>query len=325
MPIISIIIPCYNLGSYLDGCLNSISHQEVGEVEYIFVNDGSTDRTLDKIQKFCRGKESYCRIINQSNSGVSNARNAALKLCKGEYLYMLDGDDLLTESAIKEMLRAIKISHADMIISNALILNASGEETLLKLPIQSGKYTPEEFFKKIKVFPTIPKNLYRTEIVKKHTLCFDNKLKFGEVYEFTLRFLCFSKNIFVSDSCYFKYIMRAQSASHAPDYSKDISILDTLKKYNEIKGDFSNQPSYKITMFKMLMAFSYNKYAKLKLINKSATDNIYQIHHDPNVSKLCKDVFALKSTPVKERLLALYFYLTGVQGYKLLVRILNLK
>ena len=84
-PLISVIIPCYNLGEYLDACLNSILRQGAGDVEYIFVNDGSTDGTLEKLKQFVQDK-SYCKLINQSNKGVSAARNAALDISQGEYI-----------------------------------------------------------------------------------------------------------------------------------------------------------------------------------------------------------------------------------------------
>ena len=230
---ISVVIPCYNLGHYLDACLDSIARQPVGKVEYIFINDGSTDETLPKLKSFCEERTSYCNIIDQCNSGVSAARNAAINVCNGEYIYILDGDDILTVSSIEDMLNDIEISDADMIISNVILLKASGEEELLRLPIKTGIYSPKELFRSVKVFPTIPQNLYRTEIVKQQRLTFDKNLKYGEVYEFTLKFLCYAKNVYVSDSCFFKYVMRGGSATHSPNFSKDLTILDTLKKYNQ--------------------------------------------------------------------------------------------
>lgn len=321
---ISIIIPCYNLGHYLDACLDSIARQPVGKVEYIFINDGSTDSTIEKLRNFCSGRVSYCKIIDKQNGGVSAARNDAIKLCKGEYIYILDGDDILTNSAVRDMLEAIDTSHADMIISDAIMLTSSLEESRIKLPLPSGSYSPKEFYEKVKVFPTIPQNLYRTELIKRYNLFFDPSLKYGEVYEFTLKFISHAKYIYVSHNCFFKYVMRATSASHKPNFTKDLSILDTLRKCNQAGVEFYTFSSFKATEFKMLMAFSYNKYVKLKLTNKEALTNISTLYKDRNVRKLCNDIIKSSSVPVKERLLAAYFRITGVSGYRFLVTLLKI-
>lgn len=324
MPTISIIVPCYNLGEYLDACLESITKQDIGEVEYIFVNDGSTDSTLEKLRKFCGENGEFCKIIDKPNGGVSAARNDAIRVCKGEYIYILDGDDILTNSAVRNMLIAIEKSHADMIISDAIVLASSLEESLIELPIPTGVYSPKEFYEKVKLFPTIPQNLYRTEIIRREGLCFDSSLRYGEVYEFTIKFLCHAKDIYVSHDCFFKYVMRAMSASHKPDFTKDLSILDTLRKWNQNGVYFYKFPSFKATEFKMLMAFSYNKYVKLRLINREAVDNISTLYKDINVRKLCDDIVKSSGVPVRERLLATYFRTTGVAGYKFLVRLLKI-
>lgn len=316
---ISIIIPCYNLGEYIKPCLESIKQQKIGEVEYIFVNDGSTDDTLRNIQDFCEGKH-YCKVLDQSNAGVSAARNSALMIAAGEYVYLLDGDDILTENAVEKMLTAVEKSDCDAVLSDGIILKNNKEKSL-PLPLSDGIYTPVELYKAVKVFPTIPQLLYKRDILEKQNLRFDTNLKYGEVYDFTIRFFCFSTRIKIVSQSYFKYVMRKESASHTPNYQKDLSVIETLKKYNKVGIQFSSFSSFNTTTFKMIMAFTYNKYVKLKLTNEDALRNIKKLLKDPEVKALIKKI-ANSSSSIKERILAMYVLKTGVNGYRLLTHII---
>ena len=316
---ISIIIPCYNLSSYINSCIEGISRQPVGKVEYIFINDGSTDDTLIQIEEFCKTKP-YCKIINQPNAGVSSARNTGIKHAEGEYIYLLDGDDILTDNAISTMLDAIKDSDCDAVLSETIVLQ-NGSERKIPLPIADGLYTPEEIYKNVRVFPLMPQLLYRSDIIKKHNIRFDDNLKFGEVYEFTIHFFCYAKTVKVISKCFFKYVMRDNSATHIPNYSKDLSIIETLKKYKQIGKRFSSFPSFNLTAFKIVMSFTYNKYAKLGLKCSAAIENIKFLLDDNDIRNLIKEISRSTNIPIKDRLLAIYVHLSGVRGYKLLTKL----
>ena len=99
-PKISIIIPVYNVQDYLDECLGSLVCQTFKDFEIVLVNDGSTDNTLSHIQSFAKN-DHRAIVINQSNQGVSAARNAALSIAKKEYILCLDGDDPGVQATLK--------------------------------------------------------------------------------------------------------------------------------------------------------------------------------------------------------------------------------
>ena len=88
---ISVIIPCYNHGAYLDEAVDSVLAQNYGEVEIIIVNDGSTDTFTDQLLR------SYdrpgCQVIHTPNGGLPSARNTGIKSSSGEYICCLDADD----------------------------------------------------------------------------------------------------------------------------------------------------------------------------------------------------------------------------------------
>ncbi len=102
---ISVIIPAYNVEKYIGACLDSVLAQEGVDLEIIVVDDESTDSTRDIIRRYARQhrciKALYCR-----HGGPSAARNTALRHSTGEWLAMVDGDDMLAPGALKKMLHA---------------------------------------------------------------------------------------------------------------------------------------------------------------------------------------------------------------------------
>lgn len=94
---VSVILPIYNVAPYLEETFQSIMSQSLQDIEIIAINDGSTDRSQEIIEKY---KQLDSRIISfsQPNKGQSAARNFALQHAVGQYIYMMDSDDLLTDS-----------------------------------------------------------------------------------------------------------------------------------------------------------------------------------------------------------------------------------
>lgn len=100
-PEISIIVPCYNQGQFLNECLTSILNQKFTDWECIIVNDGSPDET-DEIAKSWLLKDERFVYISKENEGLSMARNSGLKIAKGNWIQFLDCDDLIEENKLLE-------------------------------------------------------------------------------------------------------------------------------------------------------------------------------------------------------------------------------
>ena len=93
---VSVILPIYNVAPYLDETFGSIAQQTLKEIEIIAVNDGSTDHSEEIIKKW-QQQDSRIISLSQKNQGQSAARNFALRHAKGQYIYMMDSDDKLTD------------------------------------------------------------------------------------------------------------------------------------------------------------------------------------------------------------------------------------
>lgn len=108
MPIISIIIPCFNHGLYIEDTLKSLYCQTYQDYEIILVNDGSTDTNTLEVLKRLKGREKLT-IYNQENKGVVAAKNFGVEMSSGEYILPLDADDLINESYLEEALKTITL------------------------------------------------------------------------------------------------------------------------------------------------------------------------------------------------------------------------
>jgi glycosyltransferase involved in cell wall biosynthesis len=125
MPKISVILPVYNVGPYLDAALSSLISQTMKDIEIIAVNDGSTDNSEEILRGY---KEKYDNVFyyNQSNKGQSAARNHALQYATGEYVYFMDSDDLIDTDALRVCYEYAERTQADFIFFDGDILQEEG-------------------------------------------------------------------------------------------------------------------------------------------------------------------------------------------------------
>ena len=125
IPLVSIIVPAYNVRDYVADSLRSAINQTYKHIEIIVIDDGSSDGTGDAAAKAIEG-DSRCLIIRQDNRGVSAARNKAIEMSGGDYIAFLDPDDLLESNAIESMVNAASQVNADVVISRGLLFDNEG-------------------------------------------------------------------------------------------------------------------------------------------------------------------------------------------------------
>ena len=112
--LISIIVPIYKVETYLDQCVSSIVEQTYQNLEIILVDDGSPDRCPAMCDEWA-AKDSRIRVIHKPNGGLSDARNAGLDVCRGEYVAFIDSDDWLELNYVEKMLKAAQTKQADIV------------------------------------------------------------------------------------------------------------------------------------------------------------------------------------------------------------------
>lgn len=112
---VSIIIPVYNSGKYLETCLNSILAQTYKNLEIIIINDGSTDNSPEIIENYEKD-DSRIKVITQKNQGLSASRNNGLKKATGDYVTFVDSDDEIELTMIGDMLEKLKETNSDIAV-----------------------------------------------------------------------------------------------------------------------------------------------------------------------------------------------------------------
>ena len=116
-PLISLIVPIYNVENYLWSCLDSIAKQTYSNIEVLLVNDGSPDGSGVICQEFV-ARDSRFRYIEKGNGGLSDARNAGIARAQGEFISFVDSDDWIEPTYVEDLYRAALFNDAEVVVSN---------------------------------------------------------------------------------------------------------------------------------------------------------------------------------------------------------------
>lgn len=153
-PAISVIIPIYNAEKYLVECLDSAVNQTLKNIEIICVDDGSLDRSADIAAEYVK-KFDNVKLIHKENGGQSSARNVALDIACGQYIYFLDSDDYLERNALEELYARATAEDLDMVYFNAVpFADGEGLDTICSVYVKdydrqgdySGVHTGQTMF-----------------------------------------------------------------------------------------------------------------------------------------------------------------------------------
>jgi glycosyltransferase involved in cell wall biosynthesis len=218
---LSIIIPAYNVESYIERCLDSICSQitEGEHIEVIVVDDGSKDGTVDIVTTYTHHFP-FLRLISQDNSGPSVARNRGLDEATGEYIWFVDSDDYITPSAIVHICEHINKAPQTNVFFGKIYCGS----TPIGAQFKNKTYTSEEFLGNTPYFYTHPM-IYRKQFLE------DRHLKFGtyrniEDLHFNLRVLFFAKNVTHIDHFLYHYEIRPNSISSTRDKKHLLSLSE---------------------------------------------------------------------------------------------------
>lgn len=213
---VSIVIPVYNGEMYIENIVNSFISQTYKNFELIFVDDGSEDKTVDKIREVQNSSGLNIKLISQSNQGVSIARNTGISNSIGEYICFCDVDDFVAESYLSDLLGVIKKEDVDVVISKLSIIK---NNKLVEKQIEdSGKYRIEkssDFLKKIysgKVKVSICNILLDMNIIKHNRLKFSEGYSYGEDIEMLYKIISCSKYVAILDKSLYFYKLNQGSA-----------------------------------------------------------------------------------------------------------------
>ena len=184
---VSVIIPAYNAAGFIENCIKSIKAQTYQNFEIVVVNDGSKDNTFSILNRLAQ-EDSRIIVINQKNSGVSAARNAALMRATGEYVTMVDADDDIPENALKSMVD-LMTDEVDMVVGSHMQVRI-GKKPYIESVAEYCKEEIDENFRKIDPKIWFPwAKLFRRAVIINNNICYDTNISYGEDHIFNLAFI----------------------------------------------------------------------------------------------------------------------------------------
>lgn len=244
-PEISVIVPVYNVEKYLSQCLDSILNQTFSNIEIICVNDGSKDKSGKLLEKYAR-KDSRIKIVVKKNGGLSSARNAGMKVARGNFYAFIDSDDWIAPDMLEKLYNNITSLNTDIAICAVRQFDEWTQKTDDSNPYYTLEYFDESFdgrafsYKDTKPFimdvcVTAWNKLYRRSFVDEHNAVFPDGFIFEDGPFFFSLFFNTERVSIVRDFLYFYRINRSGSIIHKAG-KKFLNLIDvTEMMYNSIK------------------------------------------------------------------------------------------
>lgn len=314
--LISIIVPVYNVESYLEQCIDSILAQTYKNLEIILVDDGSTDRSGEICDRYAE-QDSRIRVVHQVNSGSSRARNAGLEICHGDYLGFIDGDDYVAPDMYRILLDNLRREDADISVCEFYWTypdhaEASGNEKAYF--IFSGKEAAKSLFVRSKTFSMGVKRVVWNKLYKRSVFFPENgdrvvfpekEESYGEDNYVTPMVLYHARRVVYSGKALYYYRQRVGSLVH--NFGKNVVkgyrgyILNYYKWTKEEAPDLrANVECFDLREFNALMKeYIENKAYPLWI------DELNQLNDE--IVRQTKTIFKSRDTTFRE--LRLYFFM----------------
>ena len=265
---VSVIVPVYNVYPYLDKCLNSLVGQTLKDIEIIVVNDGSSDNSLEIVNKY----KKYCsniKVFSKDNSGLSDTRNFGIKHATGEYLAFVDGDDYVNSEMYEKMYEKAKTGDYDIVTSDINYVYPDKEEKLITDPRKDTSKIKKLF---IAFYPTVCTKIFKRELFTNNHLEFKSGVWYEDV-EFMYRLLPYIKKVGKVDEAFYNYVQREKSITStiSPkvyDYVNNFNgLVEYYKNYNYYEKYYKELEYAYVryvyaTFIKTSLGYQYNEYLK---------------------------------------------------------------
>ena len=237
---LSYIVPVYKVEEYLNECIDSILAQSMDDYEIILVNDGSPDNC----PAICVGYEvrypDRIRVVHKKNGGLASARNAGLRVAKGDYIFFVDSDDFLKEDRVKDLYEAAVRFDADVLQTSYFVLNTrTNEETMVRTTFETERVlTHTDMEREIcyvssKMRVTyVWRNLYKRKFLRENNIMFEEGLLMVEDGPFNMEAYSKAERFVAVDIPILCYRLRQgslQRLTYVPGYDKWICRNWSLK------------------------------------------------------------------------------------------------
>lgn len=255
-PLISIIIPIYNVEKYILGTLNSIYNQRFDEQEFevICVNDGTPDKSMQIVKEFDLTHPNI-HIINQENQGLSCARNHGLRHAKGEYVWFVDSDDTIDNKSLITLQKVIFSNQdIDILAFDMIWIDEKTGSEYLKKIIPKKKHDflyrqKSQYNQIVGKFTTTPAQQYvfKRKFLLEKSLSFCHGI-YHEDEEFVPKAIFSAETIQFMDISLYRYLVRSSgsitSQKNIKRTTDKLKILERLTKYKKEYAKSKSEKSY---------------------------------------------------------------------------------
>lgn len=313
---ISVIIPIYNVGFYLQECVNSVIKQTYKNLEIILVDDGSTDECPNICDTYAK-QYSNVKVVHKQNGGLSDARNVGILNSTGDYLLFLDADDFWKDStAVQSLVDRINITHADLLNYSYIKYYEDLKkyinyfENLEPLPLDFNKLESIQYL--------LNNNLYIAsacnKLIKK-SLFEDGNLYFvkgiySEDIDWCLRLLIKAESVDFICENFYCYRQRSGSISHTINDKKCHDLTNNILKCFSM---VNKSESLQDVLYKYV-AYQYGTF----FITQAVAEN----YQSECINELSKYKWVLKYHSNNKKLIILNIMVT-LFGYKLSCKIIR--
>ena len=285
---ISVIVPVYNVETYLEECLDSIQNQTYTDLEVILVNDGSTDGSKAICERYCKENRHF-HLLNQENQGLSAARNTGVAASRGEFIVFVDSDDMILanylETLMHYMREDVDIVESQFTVSNEEFLAKSFKEPTILFEGNSQEA--------VKIFPKHVLNvnavtkLYRRSIVE--AVPYIDGVIFEDVY-CGIGMLRYIRKIIKIDYKGYYYRQRQASIMHRTFTPKNLDIFTVSDKLIELYSDREELLPYIASFLVHLATMHYQDYIRkgnpyAKVYNQKLAEYVAITKKNPEVVK----------------------------------------
>ena len=212
-PLVSVVLPVFNVERYIVECLDSIVAQDYPNLEIIAIDDGSTDGSLEVLEKYASSHRRMT-VIHQENSGAGVARNKGVAKAKGKYVIFVDPDDAIEPCALRELVGTAEANAAEIVLFSiarydaelkTLTLRVSQPKRAIKLAeVFSGEDIAPYIYTTFSDGPSPCNKLFRRRFIVNHGLAFQALPRVNDL-SFSYSALALAKRICVVDKAYYKY------------------------------------------------------------------------------------------------------------------------
>ena len=245
MPKVSILVPVYNVESYLNNCLDSLIYQTMRDIEIICINDGSTDGSFEILKQYSE-KDKRIIVIDKGNSGYGASMNIGLDKATGEYIGIVEPDDFANTKMFENLYKLAIKNDAEIIKSDYLFYTTKNNQSRKagKINIfEANKVTDARKSKKLlKMAPSIWSAIYKREFLTKNNIRFLETA--GASYQdtsFSFKALTLAKRIVLTDKAYLNYRQDNENSSVKSKAKVDL----ICKEYDEITDFLNKNPQIK--------------------------------------------------------------------------------